>query len=342
MLVYIKDNGYTKYNNNFATKTQRNINIGVIDLNGIRTDLAIEANEIYNENSGASVTSSQIPGVEINVEKYEHAKVTKVNISSDEGEHKLGKAKGNYITIEAIDIKLNSDEVYKQLRELISQELRKIITITDKSTILIVGLGNWNITPDALGPKVVSNVMVTRHIHEYMPEEIETGVRSTCAIAPGVLGITGVETGEIIKGVVDKVKPNIIIVIDALASRSIERVSKTIQISDTGICPGSGVGNSRKEFTMKTMGVPVIAIGVPTVVDAATIANDTIDKVINSLVNQSSKGKEFYETLKSIDKNEKFSLIQQVLGEDMANLMVTPKEIDDIINKISKVISEAI
>jgi spore protease len=184
--------------------------------------------------------------------------------------------------------------------------------------------------------------MVTRHLLEYVPEQVDAGVRPVCAVAPGVLGITGIETGEIVKGIVDKVKPDVIIAIDALASRKMERVNTTIQIADTGISPGSGVGNKRMELSRTTLGIPVIAIGVPTVVDAATMANDTIDLVLDSMIKQAPKGSEFYNMLNSIDRNEKYQMIQEVLQPYVGNLIVTPKEIDDAVEKIGKVIANGL
>jgi spore protease len=175
-----------------------------------------------------------------------------------------------------------------------------------------------------------------------MPSQVDKGVRSVCAVAPGVLGITGIETGEIVKGIVDRVKPDLIIAIDALASRKMERVSTTVQIADTGISPGSGVGNKRMDISMATLGVPVIAIGVPTVVDAATMANDTIDLVLDSMIKQAKQGTEFYNTLNNLDRETKYKLIQEILKPDNANLIVTPKEIDGIIEKISKIIAMGI
>jgi spore protease len=184
--------------------------------------------------------------------------------------------------------------------------------------------------------------MVTRHLKTFMPDSLEEGINPVCALAPGVLGLTGIETAEIVQGVVNKIKPSVLIVIDALASRKTERVVTTIQIGDTGISPGSGVGNKRMEFTEKSMGIPVIAIGVPTVVDAATLANDAIDKIIDSLIEQSRDNKDFYNMLKSVDTNEKYSMIRELLNSTTGNMMVTPKEIDSLIDDISKVIANGI
>lgn len=157
-------------------------------------------------------------------------------------------------------------------------------------TVLVVGLGNRNITADALGPKTVEQMLVTRHLFEHMPEVVGTDTASVCAIAPGVLGITGIETMEIVKGVAEHVKPGLIIVIDALAARKVERINTTIQISDTGISPGSGVGNNRKELSRATLGADVIEIGVPTVVDAVTMANDTLDITLSTIRAQAGEG----------------------------------------------------
>ena len=170
--------------------------------------------------------------------------------------------------------------------------------------------------------------MVTRHLLEYLPDQVDEGVRPVCAVAPGVLGITGIETGEIVKGIVDRIRPDYVIAIDALAARKLERVNTTIQIADTGIAPGSGVGNKRMELSEDTLGVPVLAIGIPTVVDAATMANDTIDMVLDSLIEQAQQGTDFYNMMKNIDRNEKYSLIREVLEPYAGNLIVTPKEID--------------
>lgn len=185
--------------------------------------------------------------------------------------------------------------------------------------------------------------MVTRHLQTVMPEAIDESVRPVCSIAPGVLGVTGIETVEIIKGVVEKIKPDLVICIDALAARRVERVNTTIQIGDTGISPGAGVGNNRKQINEENLGVKVIAVGIPTVVDATTIANDTIDSVIDSLINNSSSGNEFYKMLKSLDKNEKERLIKEVMSSKASmDMIVTPKDIDLMVNSLSRIIANGI
>lgn len=303
----------------------------------VRTDLAIEAREIYSEEK-----KGEIPGVEVDVKKGEYMTVTAVKVVDKKGEKIIGKPMGTYITIEAPELGNFDQELQDELSKCLAKELTNLIKLDDDKTALVVGLGNWNVTPDALGPKVVSKLMVTRHLKELMPEEIDEGVRPVCALSPGVLGLTGIETGEIIQGVVNKVKPDIVIVVDALASRKMSRVSTTIQIGDTGINPGSGVGNKRMGLNKSLLGVPVIAIGVPTVVDAATMANDTIDLVIDNLIAEAGKDNEFYKMLKNINKNEKYQLIREVLSPYIGDLMVTPKDIDTIIESISKIIANGI
>ncbi|MBS5824509.1 MAG: GPR endopeptidase [Clostridium argentinense] len=306
-------------------------------MNSIRTDLALEAREYYKEKN-----NSEIDGVEVNNYTDKQVMVSRVKVLNDEGARIIGKPKGNYITLEFADLVHYDGDAKDDVSKTLAKELSKIIKLDDSMTALVVGLGNWNITPDALGPKVVSKLMITRHLKEYVPNSIDEGVRPVCAVAPGVLGITGIETSEIVKGIVDKIKPNIVICIDALASRKTQRVNRTIQIGDTGISPGAGIGNKRMELSESTLGVPVIAIGVPTVVDAATLANDTIDLVIDDLTDEATSGGDFYKILQSLDRNEKQSLIRETLGVKMASLVVTPKDIDMVIDSVSKIIANGI
>ena len=304
----------------------------------IRTDLAIEAREFYNKQEN----KADIPGVEVDVIKKDNITVTRVKVIEEVGARIIGKPKGNYITIEVPKLKENDKDLHDEVGKILAEEVVHIVNLNDQSVILVVGLGNWNVTPDALGPRVVEHLLVTRHIKEYVPDQIDEGVRSVCAVAPGVLGITGIETSEIIKGIVDRVKPDLVIAIDALASRKMERISTTIQLADTGINPGSGVGNNRKELSQESMGVPVIAIGVPTVVDAATMASDTIDMVVDSLISESPKNGEFYNMLKDMDRTEKYKLINEVIYPYIGNLMVTPKEIDRLIDDVAIVIANGL
>ena len=224
-----------------------------------RTDLALERREIFKKNNNLE----EIDGVEIeNKEIDENLKVTKVNITNQNGERSIGKPIGTYITIDIQKLRLAEEAEIQKSAEVLSDELKEIINkhIESKDDILVVGLGNMYVTPDSLGPKVINDIDVTRHIIKYLPQYIDENSRPVSAISPGVLGTTGIETLEILEGVVKEIKPKLLIVIDALASRSIERISSTIQLSDTGIVPGAGVGNTRKEISKSILGIPVVAI----------------------------------------------------------------------------------
>ena len=224
-----------------------------------RTDLALERRDIFRKNNNLE----EIDGIEIeNKEIDENLKVTKVNITNQNGEQAIGKPIGSYITIDIKKLRLAEEEEIQKSAEILAEELKEIINkhIAPKDDRLVVGLGNMYVTPDSLGPKVVNDIDVTRHIIKYLPQYIDENSRPVSAISPGVLGTTGIETLEILEGVVKEINPKLLIVIDALASRSIERISSTIQLSDTGIVPGAGVGNTRKEISQNTLGIPVIAI----------------------------------------------------------------------------------
>ena len=303
-----------------------------------RTDMADERRDIYKK---ANKLEGDIPGIET-IEKIsnENIKSSVVKIINEEGEKAIGKPIGTYVTVDIKNLRLADDDEIENASNIISEELASIVDekIGKQDEILVVGLGNQFVTPDALGPKVSQKIEVTRHLLKYAPECVIKGARSVCTIAPGVLGTTGIETLEIIKGVVDNVKPKLIIVIDSLASKSIERISSTIQISDTGIVPGAGVGNTRKELSKNTLGVPVIAIGVPMVVDVATITNDCLDIFIENLQSQ-AKSNDYLNKLKEEDNYEE---IKEALLPKEYNLIVTPKEIDDLIENMKDVVARGI
>ena len=231
-----------------------------------RTDLADERRELYK----TANNMQEVQGIKSEEQQFnDNIKKTKVEILDEDGEKALRKPKGVYVTIDINNLNTAQDNEIEEAASCLSQEIRELIQkhIDNKSEILVVGLGNEYVTPDALGPKVIADIDVTRHILNYMPRYLDENTRAVSAISPGVLGTTGIETVEILKGIVDNVKPKLLIVIDALASRNINRISKTIQLSDTGIVPGAGVGNKRNEISVNTLNIPVIAIGVPTVVD---------------------------------------------------------------------------
>lgn len=296
-----------------------------------RTDMAVERNDMYKKQNG------QIDGVEVQNEEKENIKITRVKITNEEGEKALNKPKGNYITLDIKNIKTIDNEQIEKISDNLAEELRNIIKehISDTEDILIVGLGNLYVTPDALGPKVVPEIEITRHILEYMPKAMPEDTRPVSAISPGVLGTTGIETMEILKGIVENVKPKMLIVIDALASRSIERISSSIQIADTGIVPGAGVNNTRKEISQKTLGIPVIALGIPTVVDLASITNDCIDLFIENL-QQKAMSNDYLNKLREQDNYEE---IKEALVPKDYNMIVTPKEIDKLIENMSKIVA---
>ena len=219
----------------------------------------------------------------------------------------------------------------------ILKELIKEMNLKENPKTLIVGLGNINVTPDSLGPMVCDNVIVTRHLFVTNIDDVSKGINEVSAIAPGVMGTTGIETYDIIDAVIKKIDVDLVIVVDALASRSIERVNKTIQITNAGICPGSGVGNKRKE----TIGKPVIAIGVPTVVDAVTITIDAIDLIVNHL-KEVINNDDSLNKINNLEEGIKRALIDEILTQNGFNMIVTPKETDLDINDLTNVISGAI
>lgn len=275
----------------------------------IRTDLALEARELVTED---------INGMDLKTQFADNMKITKMRVTTDEAARSLGKEKGTYITCEfkalteeftAADERLIS--IGKQINELLPK----------KGTVLVVGIGNHNITPDALGPKAASKILATRHISGELASSLGLDrLRSVCVISPGVLGQTGIEVGELISGIIQRTKASCVIAIDALASRRLKRLGCTVQISDTGIAPGAGVGNHRNVINLSTTGIPVISIGVPTVVDAATLAADL---------------------LSPNDEEESEKLRNMVLPASRS-MVVTPREIDLLVERASLLIGMAV
>lgn len=295
----------------------------------VRTDLAVEAHQIL------ASGSQTVPGVHVSEYEDHGTTVTRVEVEDEQGAKLMNKPIGMYVTIEESKLRHRDKEVDARVSKLLVQEVVSLLDLKKNTKVLIVGLGNWNATPDALGPKVVERLIVTRHLEQYAPDELDGSLRSLAAIAPGVLGITGIETGEIVAGVVDRIKPDVVVAIDALASRSVNRIATTIQLANTGIHPGSGVGNHRKSLSRDTLGVPVIAIGVPTVVHALTIAKDTLDHIFHTYSDNPSMS----QSLRELDENE---VIHSIWGESVSDLMVTPKEIDQLITDLSDMIAAAI
>ncbi len=297
-----------------------------------RTDLALEAREAL-----TSTTREDIPGVMVETAEDEEVLITRVNIATHEAERIMGKLQGRYVTIEARGLRDKNTPLQEKVMKFLADELTKLAGLPAKAVILVIGLGNWNITPDALGPRAVDKIVVTRHLQGMLSPELKGGVRSVCAIAPGVLGITGMETAEIVQGIVSKIRPDLVICIDALAAASSHRVITTVQLADTGISPGSGVGNKRFGLNKESLGVPVIAIGVPTVVHASTIAMDTL----NTLQEYASFAR-YFKSMENLSDQDRHTIIKQVLPEALGDLMVTPKEVDRLIEDIADVVAGGI
>ncbi len=304
-------------------------------IRNYRTDLAVEIKEGLNEN---------IDGVIIKTEEdmYNNIIVTTVNITNDNGEKYMEKPKGSYITVECPDMGGSNKDIHDNIIKYGTHKLKELISKNEKSNVLVVGLGNEYVTPDALGPKVISKLLVTRHIKDSLDGELAEKIISLSGVAPGVMGQTGIETVEVIKGIVERTKPSLVIVIDALASRSIDRINTTIQISNTGIAPGSGVGNKRRAINKETLGIDVIAIGIPTVVDAPTLVNDSLNLIIDEMIQSSEENEMFYNLLKDLSDAEKYEVIKSALSDTLGNMFVTPKEVDQVIERLSNIVANIV
>ena len=312
----------------------------------IYTDLAVEMHDLVCEEQHQIRDQYQLDGVALSVTTpYENIKITTVDVINQAGAAEIGKPIGKYITIDSCSLKENDIDDHEKIIEIISNELPKLYHFDQDTKVLVVGLGNSNVTPDALGPKTAHKVLVTRHIPEhYLPQKFDNSsysLRCVSGVSPGVMGQTGIETAEIIKGIVDKTHPTLVIAIDALASRSTSRINATIQMSNTGVSPGTGMGNKRMKLNEETLGIPVIAIGVPTVVDAATLINDSITAMIKDLVDLSPQHTDFYKMLENMGLENRYPLIKDLLG-DNTNMFVTPKEVDAVVERLSNVIANGI
>ena len=299
----------------------------------IRTDLALEAHEALHQKD----PQQRVPGVDTLTRSTANTKVTKVKITSADGAQSLGKPPGTYITIDAPTLRLGGHVIADEVAQVLTEELSALANLSQEATILVIGLGNWNSTPDALGPRVVDNLMVTRHLFEYAPQELRGGLRSVAALAPGVLGLTGIETEEIVRGVVQHIHPDLVIAVDALASRSLHRVSTTVQLADSGIHPGSGVGNKRLGLTEEALGTRVIAIGVPTVIHASTLAGDALELFSQALVRHNVVSPPELES--ALPAQNQTDLLEQLLPARWEDLFVTPKEIDALIADMARIIA---
>ena len=276
-----------------------------------RTDLATELREIAEERS------AEIPGVRSEETEREGFMVNRVEILDPRGEEAIGKPVGRYVTIDWTGLLIREQDGFTRAVRALAAELSELLPEDEERTVLVAGLGNRFITPDAVGPKAMEHILVTRHLVDQMPKIFGSFAR-TAAVAPGGLGLTGVETGEIIRGIVDRVKPSVVIAIDALAARRVERLCRTVQLADSGIVPGAGVGNTRYALNEESLGVPVIALGVPTVVDAMTLLRDQAESAGVSLPHLEPP------------------------TEENKSLIVTPKDIDRMIADSAKTIGYGI
>ena len=303
----------------------------------VRTDLALEARESYEEDD------IRIRGVRIEEEEDKEREIytSVVRIETENGAKAMGKPVGTYITLEAPNLSAPDEGCHREISEEVARHLRTLLGKGEKS-VLVVGLGNREVTPDALGPNVVGNLRITRHmIREYGRTGTDAEEISVSAVVPGVMAQTGMETPEIVQGIVKETKPDLVIAIDALAARSTRRLNRTIQITDTGINPGSGVGNHREGINQEILGIPVIAIGVPTVVDAATIVNDTMENLVEAM-DRSESMQQLGGMLGTLDKAEKHQLIRELISPQLNTMFVTPKDIDDTVKRLSYTISEGL
>jgi len=312
-----------------------------------RTDLAVEAHEVLRQSMGP-----QIPGVSTSTEETDFGSITRVAITTPQAARALGKSMGNYITIDAPELPLRDRELESEVSQALARELVGLIRTSMNNvdfwaipdfTTLICGLGNWNATPDAIGPLVAGKVMVTRHVYSMTPPEKRGGLKSVAAISPGVLGLTGIETAEVIVGVVGRVRPNLVIVVDALAARSVSRLGTTIQLGDTGIQPGSGVGNRRFGITRETLGVPVIAVGVPTVVHAMTIVADALNIMGQASQGTSPESPGTPRGVQEITGDPQLPpAVSQMLQPYLGTLIITPKRWTFLAKELSDVVAGGI
>lgn len=315
----------------------------MLEKYSVRTDLALEERERFESDN------VEIPGV-ILEEEYDEEReihISRVKVETENGAKIMGKPAGVYLTLEAPNLALPDEDYHREISERIAGHIRELIRGKDLDeedlSVLVVGLGNRQVTPDSLGPRVADNLCVTRHIvKEYGKYAMGLEhARMVSAVVPGVMGQTGMETLEIVRGVVRETNPNLVIAVDALAARNSKRLNRTIQIADTGIHPGSGVGNHRNGLNRESLGVPVIGIGVPTVVDAATIVNDTMENFISAL-ESSDMLKGVGEVLRTYNSAQKYELVKELISPHLHGMFVTPKDEDEMVKQMSFTISEAL
>lgn len=306
----------------------------------IRTDLAVELEEDVKDEDRVS------HGIRV-IESYaenNRIKITRVIVENEEGMRSIGKDIGSYITLESPELAEADEDYHREMSVQIAKYVKELLPKKEKLKVLVVGLGNRDATPDSLGPRVVDNICITRRMTgEYGEMELinKCSGFEVSGIIPGVLAQTGMESAEIVKGIVEEIRPDVVLAIDSLAARNTSRLNTTIQISDTGINPGSGVGNHRRGLTIQTIGVPVIAIGIPTVVDAATIVNDTFENLLG-IFKMTEGLSDINIVLDEFTSEEKYELIKELTPPSISTMYVTPKDVDATIKYISYTISEGL
>ncbi len=304
----------------------------------VRTDLALEAREKFEEDN------VEIKGVRLEEEEASpDIHISSVIIETENGAKTMGKPKGNYVTLEARNMNDEDEGYHREISRQLSKILKRLLPEKKDYTTLVVGLGNRAVTPDSLGPRVVDNLCVTRHIIKEFGKYVidDKCHQSVSSIVPGVMAQTGMESMEIVRGITKETKPDVIIAVDALAARSARRLNRTIQITDTGINPGSGVGNHRHALNNESVGVPVIAIGIPTVIDAATIVIDTMTNLIHAM-SQAKQLQSIGSSYEQLDMVEKYQLVRELLTPQLNTLFVTPKDVDEAVKRLSFTVSEGI
>lgn len=289
-------------------------------MRGFRTDLAMEC---IGENDG------RLDGVRVSTRQAGNIKHTRIRIEKERAAELLGRRRGEYVTLECGDLPTCDAHRRDVLSRMMAADVKRMLP--DQGEVLVVGLGNRNVTADALGTRVVERMLVTRHLHQTMAEELKGKLRGVSAIAPGVLGLTGIETAELCRGIVQHVKPAAVVAIDALAAYETQRICTAIQLTDTGIQPGSGVGNHRLGLTEETLGVKVIAVGVPMVVYASTIARDAMSRLIDS-----------YGVFEAGQEGAADQLLRQVSEGFLGDMVVTPREIDELVLNVASLLADGL
>ncbi|NLG25400.1 MAG: GPR endopeptidase [Clostridiales bacterium] len=286
----------------------------------VRTDLAMES---------LGTGAGDMPGVHVSQWESAGVTITEVAIDREEGARLVGKPIGTYITLEGGELKSRDPDGRAAMASLLGEEIARLLPPPDGRPVLVIGLGNRQVTPDALGPRAVDATLVTRHLYRELPDRVDERMTSVCAVAPGVLGATGIETMEVARAIVRAVDPRAVIAIDALAARSLHRVGGTVQLTDTGIQPGSGVGNHRSALTSDVLGVPVVALGVPTVIYAVTIARDAMEML--------STDPDTPQRDRAMD-----AMVKELLSTGMGEMIVTPREVDLLIDDAAHMLASGI